>query len=110
MNFKLDRESSIGDEGRFAVIIDGKRVGTLGFLKNFEMQLEPGKHYVKVRYGLWSSKVFEFNIKEGKVTHLCCGQPNALSNVSYFQAAKMVFTTPKSLYFIMHKRAFKDQK
>lgn len=69
------RHAAIGVEvrrGTYAVIVDGKRVGSVDMNGTIELQVEPGRHTLQVRDGRKSSRPQTFDAADGELVVFRC--------------------------------------
>lgn len=77
---KLTRRA-IGVEvrrGTFDVMVDGKHVASIEMNDTIEMQVEPGRHTLKIRNGRNSSRTQTVEAAEGQVVAFRCNGKNVL--------------------------------
>ena len=58
--------------GRYDVVLDGERVGSLEMNDTFETPVEPGRHVLQVRNGRNSSRAKTFDAAEGETVAFRC--------------------------------------
>ncbi len=58
--------------GRFDVVVDGGRVGSIENHKTLEAPVEPGRHTLQVRKGRYSSRTAAFYAAEGEMIVFRC--------------------------------------
>jgi hypothetical protein len=58
--------------GRFDVMADGHRVGSLERHETIETQLTPGRHTLRVRAGRYSSGDHSFDVTDGATVSFRC--------------------------------------
>jgi hypothetical protein len=51
--------------GTFEVSVDGKRVGSIDWLGDLEIQVQPGRHEIRIAKGRYSSRAHDFEVAEG---------------------------------------------
>ena len=72
------RHEAIGVEvrrGRYDVVVDGNRAGSVELHGTFETPVEPGRHTLQIRNGRNSSRPATFDADEGQViTFRCSGK------------------------------------
>lgn len=72
---KLTRDQSVPIElrrGRFEVLVDGERFGSLDNHETFETQLAPGRHSLQLRRGRYKSQTVTFAVPEGETVDFRC--------------------------------------
>jgi hypothetical protein len=65
----LQREQRFGFElrrGRFDVMVDGNRVGSLQTHETIDVPVPPGNHTVRIRAGRYSSRPHSFDAADGE--------------------------------------------
>jgi len=58
--------------GRFEILVDGERVGSLELHETVESPIEPGHHSLRIRAGRYSSREISFDLTEGEVVNFRC--------------------------------------
>ncbi len=58
--------------GRFEVVVDGKRVGSIEQRETLEESVEPGRHTLQVRTGRFSSQAMAFDAAEDESIDFEC--------------------------------------
>ena len=64
--------------GTFDVLLDGKRVGSIGAHDTIETPVGPGRHTLQLRYGRYSSRTAAFDAAEDQVLAFRCGEKRFL--------------------------------
>ena len=64
--------------GRYDVVVDGERAGSVELHGTFETPVEPGRHTLKIRNGRNSSRIANFDADEGQVVAFRCSGKNIL--------------------------------
>ncbi len=66
------RRHGVGIElrrGTFDVLLDGSTVGSIDWNDTFEVQLEPGRHKIRIRAGRYSSQDRAFDALDGEMVN-----------------------------------------
>lgn len=58
--------------GRFDILVDGKRVGSLEYHDTFETPLDSGHHTLRTTAGRYSSLDHSFEVADGEVVNFRC--------------------------------------
>jgi hypothetical protein len=58
--------------GRFDILVDGKRVGSLENHDTVEIPVEPGSHDLVLRKGRYSSRTLAFDATDGEAIEFRC--------------------------------------
>ena len=72
---KLTRDQSTPPElrrGRFEVSVDGETVGSLENHGTFEKQIAPGRHWLRLRKGRYTSQEVTFDVPDGDTMTFRC--------------------------------------
>ncbi|PAD34527.1 hypothetical protein [Terribacillus saccharophilus] len=70
---EIKRERSLTDMLRnYNVIIDGKKVGTIGPRDTFNFSIAPGKHTIHLEIDWCRSKKIEFKARENEIIRFNC--------------------------------------
>jgi hypothetical protein len=76
------RHEAIGVEvrrGKYDVIVDGNRIGSVELHGTFETPVKPGRHTLQIRNGRRnSSRITTFDADEGQVVAFRCSGKNIL--------------------------------
>jgi hypothetical protein len=72
---RLTRETPFAFElrrGVFDIAVDGKTVGSIKSHETVEVQVEPGRHALRIQAGRYSSRVETFEVADGAAASFRC--------------------------------------
>jgi hypothetical protein len=58
--------------GRYDIVLDGEKTGSVGMNETFEKPAKPGRHTLQVRSGRYSSRTKAFDAAEDEVVAFRC--------------------------------------